>query len=737
MEIICFFVGIAFLYLKTAYALIFMLIVLFLKTTWRFFLFFSAGIGWAFIHQWWVLHPTAALPPVVSYAQVDGYIASIPNHSNQKVQFQFLTSRLNGRAMKANLLLSCFEPCPELNAGEYWHFNTKLKKPKNFANLGGFDYEKGLKARHIDHVGYLRKTGHIRLVQKKGDPLLVLRARLAQMLEHIDSDENAIGIVQALTLGVTTHMNKAQWDLFRRTGTTHLMVISGSHITLVAGVVYFLVKWFWCRLSTMNLRCPAPKIASLCALFAALIYALLAGFEVPVQRALIVCFFMFLRFFCHQRFGAWQAWRYALFTVLCFEPHSVLLPGFYLSFLAVAILVSIGQRLTWRYLCKIIGVQMACAFGLMPLTLYWFSYGSINGLVANLLAIPWVSFVITPMAIWLLCFGQWWPIPGFVFLLNKAIEWLMIYLTWIDSFAHFNIEWSFSNFFTPLMLMIMMCLAIFMPIKRLWWMVGLLFIHGSMPKEDALALGDFRMRVLDVGQGLSVVIHTARHTLVYDTGLAYRQGIDMGKMVIIPYLHAMHIKVLDAVVISHPDLDHRGGLPALEENYLIRRLLVNDPSFYHKGVSCHRASDWQWDGVNFHFFPIITKHKRKNNTSCILQIKTKAGSVLLTGDIEKQAEYDLAKQYGTKLHALVMVVPHHGSKTSSSSLFVDQVAPKYAIASYGFANAYHFPHKQAMNVYHSRRIKMLNTVDCGMVTVDIKTGNSSPALSCYHPNWSY
>jgi len=555
---------------------------------------------------------------------------------------------------------------------------------------------------------------------------------LAETLAQINPEEKTLGILQALTLGVTSYIDKSEWDLFRRTGTTHLMVISGAHIGLVAGLIYGLVKWFWCRLGSICLRFPAPKMASIMALLMALIYALLAGFAVPAQRATIVCFFMLLRNFCSQRFSSWQAWRYALFSVLLLEPHSVMLPGFYLSFIAVGILVLVNQRLPFTGLRKTLCMQMACIFGLMPLTLFWFSYGSVNGIAANLLAIPWVSFVIVPLGLFIMLLGKWLVFPWLVVVLKLSINYLLTYLHWIDSLAMFNLTFSFDRIFTPIMLMVVMSMMLFMPIKQLFFGVIVLALAGSMPAHKKIKDGEVLIHILDVGQGLAIVVHTAKHILLYDTGIKFYQGGDMGNMVIVPYLDTIGVNHIDKIVISHPDLDHRGGLPSIEAKYKVNELIVDDPAFYKRGSSCHKYPSWTWDGVLFRFFAIAKPLKSKNNTSCVLQITTQAGQVLLTGDIEKQAERYLVDTYGKELVSSVIVIPHHGSKTSSTIPFIDEVAPQYAVVSYGFDNHYHFPHQIAMQVYQDRQIPVYNTLACGMVSVSLENQKFISNPVCYN-----
>lgn len=732
MEILCFFAGVVFVCIKNTQVLYFIFAVLLFKPRWSIVAWFLVAIVWSFCHQRWVSDTSMPDVNVIQNAELQGYVVSIPVITASKTQFKFQTTRLDKQPVNVRLLLSCYNNCPDFRAGQEWQLNSKLVKPVNLGNPGGFDYVSWLNARHINWTGYvIRGTAQLVKSNANHNPILTLRQNIAATLAKIDPDVKTLGILQALTLGITTHIDKDSWDLFRRTGTTHLMVISGSHIGLVAGFTYGFIKWLWCRFSRLCLLFPASKVASIAGFFMAAFYALLAGFEVPSQRALIVCFFMFFRHFCSQRFGVWQSWRYALLAVLIFEPHSVMMPGFYLSFIAVAILVLINQRFSFAGLRKTLLMQLACLVGLMPLTLFWFSYGAVNGFAANILAIPWVSFIIVPLGLFTALTGHWFVFPWLVTILTHSIDYMFYYLSWIDSFAFVNLSFPVTQFLSPLALMIAISLLVLLPLARLVPVILIITIAGLFPAYEKIHQGEVKIDVMDVGQGLAVVVRTAKHQLVYDTGVKFYQGSDMGKIAIIPYLKTLGVKKLDKVIISHPDLDHRGGLASLEETYDINELIVDDPVFYKRGSSCHQYPDWSWDGISFHFFAIATPLKSKNNSSCILQISSPAGQVMLSGDIEKPAEQYLANTYGKSLASSVLVIPHHGSKTSSSPGFIKNVAPRYAIVSYGFDNRYHFPHQQAMQTYKQNNIPVYNTVDCGMVSVSLKAKSMSEKPSCY------
>ena len=730
MEILCFFAGIAFFYLKSLYPVCLVIVSFYFRPKLAPLLWFIAAILCSELHQWIIADQGMPITNPIKRAILEGYIVSIPTHTPSKTQFQFFAEQLDHSPIKATLLLSCYQHCPILRSGQHWQLQAKLKQPRNLANPGGFDYVRWLNSRHIQWVGNVIPAS-FHLIEPKTNqyPLITLREHLGDILANLDPNEETLGIIQALTIGLTQHINKAQWDLFRQTGTTHLIDISGEHIALVSGLSFWLFKWLWRHMGSLCIRYPAPRVASIAALLIAFIYALISGFAVPTQRSLITCFFLLSRNLCSQRFSIWQAWRYALFVVLLFEPHSVLMLGFYFSFIAVAILILINQRMKYSGIRKVMTMQLACLFGLMPLSLYWFSYGSVNGFIANLLAIPWVSFLIVPLALIITFLSPWIVIPWSVTVLKWSINWLLIYLKFVDSFAMYNFNFTFIEALSPLVLMAAMALFTFLPLIRLFPVAAVLVIASLFPGYEKVPMGDARIDVLDVGQGLAVVIRTANHVAVYDTGIKFYQGGDMGKLAIIPYLKTLGLKSLDKIIISHPDLDHRGGLESLEAAYKVDELIVDDPAFYKRGISCHKAAAWRWDDVSFQFFPISTHLTSKNNNSCILQIANSEAQVLLSGDIETLAEQYLVKTYGKKLASTIMLIPHHGSKTSSSSSFIEHVSPRYALASYGFDNRYHFPHQQAMLAYLQHQIPVYNTMDCGMIRVNLQHGNLTP--QCY------
>ncbi len=668
----------------------------------------------------------------ITHAVITGTVASIPIKKPNKTQFIFSLESVNTRPAQGLVQLAWYNHAPILHAGQHWRLTTKLKKPRNYHNPGSDNYERTLSSKHVYWTGYIQNQNNHQVYNKDSSFFWEsFREAIQQQLTKIAPDTPTAGILEALTINTTSCISQDQWELFRRTGTTHLFGISGEHIALISGIFFFIIKWLWTRCERCCLRIPAPYVASIGGLLAALFYAILAGFAPPVQRALIGCLFYTLYYLGKQRFSPWQIWRYALLGVLIFEPHAVFMQGFYFSFLAVACLLLTQQRWQLKGYRAKLALQLSCLIGLMPLTLYWYSYGSLNGFIANLFAIPLVGLLIMPLALLtLICCSFPW-----VWMLTTPLSWLVgiLYkgLTFTEQLAIINIVWPIPHLLDALALLAGLLLLIVLPAKPFRIIALLLILLPWFPEKPKIRQGEVLIRILDVGQGLAISVQTADHILLYDTGDQFYQGSDLGQMVILPYLKHIGVTHLDAIVISHPDKDHRGGLNSIESALPVTKLLVNDPDFYHRGISCHEFADWQWDGIDFHFFHNTKDFKNRNNTSCVLQISAGTHRILFTGDIEKDAEDFMVQTYGENLASDVIVLPHHGSKTSSSYRFLAEINPKHAIASLGFDNRFHFPHQKTLNTLALQNIHFYRTDECGMTEVKLTATHEVKKPACY------
>lgn len=733
MEIFCFFLGILYQYTLNHSLLLITVLIFYITPKYPVILFFSLGIAIAWFHQWLVLPRGIPDKAVIPKTIVQGTIASIPQRDFSKTQFLFALDQLDDRPAQGLIQLAWYTNAPDIHAGERWQFAVKLKKPRNFLNPGSENYARSLAARHVLWTGYIKPQENKLLgISSSFFRWLELREHLGNQMTQLAPTKSTAGVIEALTLNLTTHISQKDWELFRRTGTTHLFGISGEHIALISGMAYWLLRWIWSQSAPCCLLLPAPYIAGVGGLFAALFYSFLAGFGPPVQRALIGCFFYTIYSLGKQWFTPWQVWRYALFGVLCIEPHVVFMQGFYFSFLASMCLLLTHQR--WRlkgYKGKL-ALQGSCFIGLMPLTLYWYSYSSINGFIANLFAIPLVGFLIVPLALITMSVSSFDLAKLLMKPLSLLITLLFNGLSWIDHVMSFNFNWSIPSIELVVVLMGALLMWILMPIKPLRWVVFIWLILPFFQQRAVIQPGEALIHVLDVGQGLAVIVRTQNHILIYDTGDKFFKGNDMAKMVILPYLKTFGIKKINTVVISHPDKDHRGGLHSLEDGIPVEQLLVNDPGFYKRGLACHNSFNWQWDNVHFYFLPIKRVFKNKNNNSCILQIKTDAGKALFPGDIEKKAEDYLVKTYGSELSSDLLIVPHHGSKTSSSYRFLLEIAPRYAVASLGFDNRFHFPHARTLATMNALNIPFYRTDTCGMVEIILPSKGEIKKPICFN-----
>ncbi len=724
--------GILYLYTANFQIPLATLLVFFITPKYSIILLFVIGVITAWVHQDQVLPKGMPDSPVLPQALLQGTIASIPVQNINKTQFSFALEKINGHPAQGLLQLAWYNKAPSLHAGQRWQFSAKIKRPRNFLNPGSYDYVHSLSKRHIFWTGYIRsKNNKLLTAPSSSFHWLQLRERLGNTLTKLAPNTQTAGIIEALTLNLTAHISQENWNLFRRTGTVHLFGISGEHIALISGLVTIILGWLWSRSSRCCLRAPALAVASIGGLATALLYAFLAGFEPPVQRALIGCFFYTLYCLGKQRFTRWQVWRYSLFAVLCLEPHAVFMQGFYFSFLAVACLLLTQQRWRLKGYKGSLALQLSCLIGLMPLTLYWFSYGSINGFFANLFAIPLVSLLIVPLALTTLCVSSF----AWSWILMKPLSWLIALLfkglIWIEHLAVLNISWSINWFAFVLSLMGALLMWVLLPVKPFKYLAVFWIIIPFFPPQTSIPAGEALIHVLDVGQGLAVTIQTQNHVLLYDTGDQFFQGSDFGTMVILPFYQVLGVKKIDKIVISHPDKDHRGGLKSIESGIKVNELLVNDPRYYDHGFNCHDYPEWRWDGISFRFLPIRESFQEKNNNSCILQVGNSVGRVLLTGDIEKTGEDYLVRTYGNQLASEVLIVPHHGSKTSSSYRFLLEVAPRYAVASLGFDNRFHFPHAKTLTSMDALGIAFFRTDECGMVDIRLPLKGEMKRPECY------
>ena len=622
-------------------------------------------------------------------------VADIPRSDGRRVQFAAKAVDSGGRTF--DLLLSDYKR-REWAVGSRWRITARVHPVVGELNLRGLNREAWALSNGIGGAGTVG-ADRVLLHDGSGWGIAVWRSRISRNWRQADADgglSDGIGLMRALSVGEQSALRPELWQAFRPLGLTHLVSISGLHVTMVAVMFAWLAK----RLLACSPRLPArPRVWVLAAGCAgALFYALLAGFSVPTQRSVLMLA-AFAWAWRRGRLSAWATWWQALAAVLLFDPLAVLGVGTWLSFGLVAALIwaCSGRLHEGKRQTALRGQWAASVLSLVLLGYLFASLPLISPLV-NAVAIPWFSWVLTPLAL----LGSVVPFAPLQQLGAFLAEYTLRFLVWL---ADVSPEFAVASAPLPL-LVLAVCAALLLLLPRglglrpwaVLLLAGFVFYRPpSVPENEAA------VTVWDAGQGLSVSVQTANHHLLFDTGtaLAAQTGI-------VPSLNAAGVRRLDKLVLSHHDSDHDGGFQAVGK-IPNGGIYAGQPEFYEGAQHCAEQR-WQWDGVDFEFLrPSERKNIDDNGKSCVLRVVAGGAALLVTGDLDTKGEESLVGKYGGNLYSQVLVLGHHGSNTSSSGVFLNAVSPEYAVASSGYANAYKHPTEAVQNRVRAHGIKLLRT----------------------------
>jgi competence protein ComEC len=713
------------------------------------------GCAWAaFVAQ-------AALTPSLDArnegrdVRIVGVVATLPYRFDQGVRFDFHVERSLDADVRVppHIVLSWYagmhgahQAIGDVQPGQRWRLTVRLQRPHGNANPGGFDYEAWLLEQGVRATGYVRAgDGDGMLDAFVASPGVVvervravLRARIQQAL----AGRTYAGVIVALVIGDQRGIDQADWQVFNRTGIGHLISISGLHITMIAGLAAWAASALWRRSfftgAQLPLRLPAQKVAALVGAGVALLYVLLAGFGVPAQRTLYMLSVVALALWMGRLTAVSHVLCAALGVVVLLDPWAGLWPGFWLSFGAVAAIVFAGHGRIGVPPAGARGAllaagrtQWAVTAGLVPLTLLLFGQVSVVSPLANAVAIPLVSFVVTPLAL----AGSMAPGPPGDWLLLLA-HWAVEMLAWL---LRHMAAWPGAVWRAPApqpwVFVLGLGGTLWMLMPRGWphrWTGAVALLPMLLQVPDWPPAGTFRVTAFDVGQGMALLVETAGHRLLYDTGPAYAPGADGGSRVILPYLRMRGIGALDGIVVSHSDTDHTGGALAVLEGVDAAWLASSLPPDHaivraaRHHVRCAAGQHWEWDGVRFDMLhptaSSYAEHGMKANArSCTLRITNGHTAILLAGDIEAAQEARLVLDGAERLRADVLLAPHHGSGTSSSWAFLQAVHPSVGVFQVGWRNRYHHPKAEVYARYAEFGIRRLRTDEAGAVTLDFGT----------------
>ncbi len=693
------------------------------------------GFFWA----WWSAQAVLSswLPPdlVARDLIVSGVVDDLPQQSDQRQKFVFSVESTRdpddldaignwqGRAR-----LTWRNPPHPVKAGERRTLGVRLYRPSGFRNPGGLDYEQWLYANRLGATGYVLARGdHLPLSDSGvGYGYQQMREALRGSIDTAVPPSTARALFKALVIGDRSGFDDTHWEVFRKTGTSHLVAISGLHLGLLAGLVFWLVNRLW-RLSEWLCRLvPAMLAAAVFALLGAVGYALLAGLSLPTQRALVMIAAGGAALLLRRNTSPPHILTIALVAVLACDPIAVLSAGFWLSFGAVAVifLVFAGRLARPALLPGLVRLQFAITLGLVPAMAVWELPIAPLGLLVNLLAVPWFSVVVVPLS--LLATLVVLVLPG---LANEALSAVLFLLdrTWLAlSWASDAIPWTWRPVSpNPGLLILSVCgiLVLLVPLPWRLRLLGLaMFLPLLFPRQHGVEHGAIRLAVLDVGQGLSVVVQTANHTLVYDLGPRFPSGFSTAEAVVLPFLAVQGVPKVDRLMLSHDDVDHAGAWREFLAKIPVGELLSGQSAeMGHAARACRAGDQWYWDGVRFEVLhpPVDAIAGNDNDQSCVISIHHSRARILLTGDITRKVEAMLVRQAGEKLAADIVVIPHHGSRTSSSSGFVAATGPGLALVSAGYRNRYGFPDEEISERWRRVGAQLIDTAESGAIIIDI------------------
>lgn len=669
--------------------------------------------------------------------EIVGVVAAMPQGFHQGSRFEFDVERVvtNGARIPEHIALSWYQGRRDdedfsgqaVRAGERWRLTVRLKRPHGNANPHGFDYEAWLLERNIRATGYVRPRATAErlddMVWRPGYVVERLRQGVRDRFLATLPPESYpwSGILAALAVGDQQAIHGDLWNTFNRTGVTHLMSISGLHVTMVAALFGAFLAAVWRRVPRLAGRFAAQRAGVLAGWLAAFAYTWLAGFGVPAQRTLYMLSVAALALLSGRTVAPSRILCLALAVVLLVDPWAVLAAGFWLSFGAVGALLFAGASRVgdvggWREQVKTWGtVQWVATLASLPVLLLVFQQFSLISPLANALAVPVVSFVVTPLAL-LAAVVPW---PPFLLAAHGIMGALMAFLGWCAQAPVWTVA-APPSWVVPMAALGVALLLVPRGVPgRLagaFLILPALFVPGERP-----ASGQARITVLDVGQGLATVVQTSRHTLVYDPGPLYSAESDAGQRVVVPYLRALGVDRLDTLIVTHRDTDHSGGTAAVRAALPVERFLSSTGETGSE--PCIAGQAWDWDGVHFAVLhPVARDYEaggKANHLSCVLSVAVGDRRMLLTSDIEAQDEAALLARDAAALQADVLMVPHHGSRTSSTPAFLAATGATAAVIPVGYRNRFGHPKGDILARYEAAEVSLWRTDRDGAVTVNL------------------
>lgn len=687
-----------------------------------------------------------------TYSQTSSFNQQIP--SRQRVRFDFKVSKIqvndqefNWEFNRPKIRLSWFSPNKTIQSGKNKQFLVKLRSNRASFNLGGFDYETHLFKESIQATGHvlnpivtteLSTELSTELNTELSEKSFHLRFWLAQHLESHLENSQFKGIFKALIYGERSDISNQDWEMLRQTGTIHLMAISGLHIGLIAGIGFLLFGALWSVLiiySRWVFNTPKVYFAAIGALLFASVYLVLAGASIPTQRAWLMVVSVLVFVLMKRKFQPVSALALAAFLVVIWEPKSVLSPGFWLSFTAVALIFATLAYIKNKSFKKwqiFLIIQVILTVGLSPFVAFYYHQFPVYSIIANLIAVPFVTMIGLPL-LFLTVMVSFVSdlLTGYLMWLNNFLwHWLWIALYWVANLK-FNVMplsisiWQLAIFYAGVFILLSRANSQRFIIGMAMMVFAVMF--GFRLESDS----NIRMTLLDVGQAQAVVFTTKNHTILYDTGNYWNQKLDGGKMAILPYLKVQGRQQLDLMIVSHSDKDHAGGANSILKEIAVKESLSGQPKKLNSLTgttvfkSCIAGQTWQFDELKVEVLAPLASWgtpKKDNDASCVVKFSVNDATILITGDLGQRYERKLVRAIREKLTADILIAGHHGSKTASSYMLLNQVKPSVVLFTTGYLNRFNHPDPKVINKVAAAGANWWNTACEGSITYKYNEG---------------